>query len=325
MDFTLTLDFAVKRAQHPHQPLDAEAPEEGEEVEDMVAEARRQMRHVGGQTGVARAMSRLEDFQRSDGGEFSLAPNLRRREVHLVHRNLGHPGNAIFARACALQNAGVRDHIIEWTKKHFRCPTCDARPRPKPTRPGHLLRALEFNTVVGIDLCFLGFKGHRVILLNMLCWGTNFQQSSVCKDKSAAEVLEVFMKVWLQHCGPPVLLIMDRGKEFYNDNLQQNIGSFGVCLHYIDAQSPWQNTRTEKAGGILKEKILATAQATAAFLEELPLVIAETVACSNRYMDRCGRLWFQSHAACIWEESETSCKPDVLRCAESRVGGYCSS
>jgi hypothetical protein len=265
--------------------MDVEAPEEGEEVEDMVAEARRQMRHVGEQPGVARAMSRLEDFQRSDDGEFSLAPNLR-REVHRVHRNLGHPGNEIFVRA--LQNAGVRDHIIEWTKKHFRCPTCDARPRPKPSRPGHLLRALEFNTVVGIDLCFLDFKGHQVILLNMLCWGTNFQQTSICKDKSAEEVLEVFMKVWLQHYGPPVLLIMDRGKEFYNDKLQQNIGGLGVGLHYIDAQSPWQNTRTEKAGGILKEKILATAQAAAASLEELPMVIAETVACRNRYMDRYG-------------------------------------
>jgi len=162
-----------------------------------------------------------------------------------------------------------------------------------------LLCALEFNTVVGIDLCFLGFKGHRVILLNMLCWGTNFQQASICKDISAEEVLEVFMKVWLQHYGRPVRLITDRGKEFYSDKLQQNIGGFGVGLHYIDAQSPWQNTRTEKAGGILKEKIVATAQATAASLEELPLVIAETVACSNRYMDRCGRLWFQSHAACI--------------------------
>ena len=108
MDFTLTLDFAVKRAQHPHQPLDAEAPEEGEDVEDMVAEARLQMRHVGGQTGVARAMSRLEDFQRSDGGEFSLAPNLR-REVHLVHRNLGHPGNAIFG-ACFAKCWCPRSH-----------------------------------------------------------------------------------------------------------------------------------------------------------------------------------------------------------------------
>ena len=112
--------------------MDVDAPEGGEEDEDIVAEARRQMRSVGEQPGIARALDRVEDFRKSDEGEFSLAPNLR-REVHRVHRNLGHPGNEIFVRA--LQNAGVRDQIVEWTKKHFRCPTCDARPRPKPSRP----------------------------------------------------------------------------------------------------------------------------------------------------------------------------------------------
>ena len=265
--------------------MDVDAPEE-EADEDMVVEARRQMRLVGEQPGVANALEKMEDFQKTaDEGEFSLAPNLR-REVHRVHRNLGHPGLEIFVRA--LQNAGVQDHIVAWTKRHFRCPTCDARPRPKPSRPGHLMRALEFNTVVGVDLCFLDFKGHQFIILNMLCWGTNFQQASLCKDKSAEEVLNGLMTCWIQHYGPPVLLIMDRGKEFYNDKLQNTIGGLGVGLHYIDAQSPWQNSRTERAGGILKDKILATAQAAAANTEEIPMVLSEVVTCRNRYMDRFG-------------------------------------
>ena len=265
--------------------MDVDAPEE-EADEDMVVEARRQMRLVGEQPGVANALEKMEDFEKTaDEGEFSLAPNLR-REVHRVHRNLGHPGLEIFVRA--LQNAGVQDHIVAWTKRHFRCPTCDARPRPKPSRPGHLMRALEFNTVVGVDLCFLDFKGHQFIILNMLCWGTNFQQASLCKDKSAEEVLNGLMTCWIQHYGPPVLLIMDRGKEFYNDKLQNTIGGLGVGLHYIDAQSPWQNSRTERAGGILKDKILATAQAAAATTEEIPMVLSEVVTCRNRYMDRFG-------------------------------------
>eukprot|EP00435_Cladocopium_sp_Y103_P020466 s1075_g5.t1 len=265
--------------------MDVDAPEE-EADEDMVVEARRQMRLVGEQPGVANALEKMEDFQKTaNEGEFSLAPNLR-REVHRVHRNLGHPGLEIFVRA--LQNAGVQDHIVAWTKRHFRCPICDARPRPKPSRPGHLMRALEFNTVVGVDLCFLDFKGHQFIILNMLCWGTNFQQASLCKDKSAEEVLNGLMTCWIQHYGPPVLLIMDRGKEFYNDKLQNTIGGLGVGLHYIDAQSPWQNSRTERAGGILKDKILATAQAAAATTEEIPMVLSEVVTCRNRYMDRFG-------------------------------------
>lgn len=270
--------------------MDVEAPEAPDEPndpmdEDMVAEARRQMRDIGDQPGVSSALSKVEDFAKTDDGEFSLAPNLR-REVHKVHRNLGHPGLEIFVRA--LQNAGVRDHIVAWTKRHFRCPTCEARPKPKPSRPGHLMRALEFNTVVGIDLVFLETHGQQNIILNMLCWGTNFQQAALCRNKSAEEILETLMHEWIKHYGPPVLLIMDRGKEFFNDLLQERVGGLGVGLHYIDAQSPWQNSRTERAGGILKEKILATIHATSATASEVPLVLAEVVTARNRYMDRFG-------------------------------------
>ena len=121
-------------------------------VEDEVLEeTRRQLCNVGDQPGVVQALAEVEAFKKTDDGELALAPNLR-REVHCVHRNIGHPGLDIFVRA--LQNAGVQDHIVQWTKRYFRCPTCDALPRPNPARPGHLMRALEFNTVVGIDLCF---------------------------------------------------------------------------------------------------------------------------------------------------------------------------
>ena len=62
-----------------------------------------------------------------------------------------------------------------------------------------------------------------------------------------------------------------------------------LALDFItDAQSPWQNSRTEKAGGILTEKILATIHATSASMEELPIVISEVVAGRNGYMDRFG-------------------------------------
>ncbi|CAL1150714.1 unnamed protein product, partial [Cladocopium goreaui] len=253
--------------------------------DEVLEETRRQLRNVGEQPGVSKALAKMEDFKKVDEGEFSLPPNLR-REVHRVHRNLGHPGLDIFVRA--LQNAGVQEHIIQWTKRHFRCPTCNALPRPKPARPGHLMRALEFNTVVGIDLCFLDLQHKQVILLNMLCWGTNFQQACICQSKNADEVVERFMSEWVKHYGPPVLLVMDRGKEFDNDKLKELVGGLGVGLHYTDAQSPWQNSRTEKAGGILKEKILATIHATSASMEELPYVISEVVAGRNRYMDRFG-------------------------------------
>ena len=142
--------------------------------------------------------------------------------------------------------------------------------------------------MVGLDLCFLEAFGQQNILLNMVCWGTNFQQASLCRNKSAEEIVNVFANEWIKHYGVPTLLILDKGREFDNFHFQQTIGGMGAGLHYTDAESPWQNTRTEKAGGILKQKIMSTIHETVASFEELPLVISETVSSRNRYMDRHG-------------------------------------
>ncbi|CAK9108665.1 Copia protein [Durusdinium trenchii] len=263
---------------------EAPRPEEPEE-HDAVSAVRRELRGLQDNPGFAKAMQEVETFEDMNDEPNTLAPQLR-REVHRVHRNIGHPGKEIFLRA--LKNAGVRDEILQWTKAHFRCPTCEARTRPSPARPGHLLRALEFNQVVGADLCFADLFNEQVILLNVLCWGTNFQQAYICKDKSAEEVLEAFMRCWIQPFGVPSLLVLDRGKEFDNHLFKQTVGGLGVGLHYTDPQSPWQNSRTEKAGGLLKEKLRCTIHETTASREELQVVLAEVVAARNRYMDRFG-------------------------------------
>ncbi|CAK8990413.1 Integrase catalytic domain-containing protein, partial [Durusdinium trenchii] len=266
-------------------PTEHEAEEDDAEDFDAVQALRKEMKTIEDQPRLKEALEKTETFQRVDDGAFSLEPQLR-REVHRVHRNLGHPAREIFARA--LKASGAREDIIRWTKDHFRCPTCDARVRPSPHRPGHLLRALEFNQVVGLDLCFLEAFGQQNILLNMVCWGTNFQQASLCRNKSAEEIVNVFANEWIKHYGVPTLLILDKGREFDNFHFQQTIGGMGAGLHYTDAESPWQNTRTEKAGGILKQKIMSTIHETVASFEELPLVISETVSSRNRYMDRHG-------------------------------------
>ena len=96
------------------------------------------------------------------------------------------------------------------------------------------------------------------------------------------------MNEWIKHYGVPSLIIVDRGKEFENHQFQETIGGLGAAIHYTDVESPWQNTRTEKAGGVLKEKIMATIHQTTATIDELPLVLAEVVSSRNRYMDRFG-------------------------------------
>eukprot|EP00973_Karenia_brevis_P069163 9616033-Karenia_brevis.AAC.1 len=51
----------------------------------------------------------------------------------------------------------------------------------------------------------------------------------------------------------PELLITDQGGEFTGSEFTTYIASHAGLQHFIGAQSPWQQGRTERAGGSLKE------------------------------------------------------------------------
>lgn len=105
-------------------------------------------------------------------GKLNIAADLR-REVFRVHRNLGHPDQWTFLRA--LRHAQAKPEIIEWVRSEFRCLTCESARKPSLPRPGHLVRNLVFNEVIGVDVCFFEWKGNKYPLLNVLCWGTGLQ------------------------------------------------------------------------------------------------------------------------------------------------------
>lgn len=74
---------------------------------------------------------------------------------------------------------------------------------------------MEFNTVVGINLIFEEVFGETIPMLNCLCWGTNYQQVVLCVNKTSQKVMNVFWNEWIKHFGPPQLLVVDRGKDFF--------------------------------------------------------------------------------------------------------------
>jgi len=281
MDIYLQSTFPTRR--NGRLPTIAE---DSTEVDDeVVAEVQNQLRDVSQNQNVESALAKVEDFRKVDDEEFSLAPQLR-REVHRLHRNLGHPAKEVFLRA--LKHAGVRQEVMDWTRRFFRCPTCESQPRPTSARPGHLSRALEFNMVVGVDLCFFRFNDETITLLNCLCWGSNFQIVAICPGRTAEDVSVTFWNEWIKHYGAPQLIIADRGSEFLSETFQEAIGGFGIAIHYTDPESPWQNGRTEKAGGIFKDKLKAVTDQMSIHREELPVAVAEVNAARNRFMDRYG-------------------------------------
>ena len=210
-----------------------------------------------------------------------LHPELR-RELYRVHRNLGHPHLARFLRA--LKHAGAKTEVLEWTKSSFKCPICEQNQKKSSYRPAHLQRSLNFNEVVGLDL----INTQDMWLLNVLCWGTNFQFVEILEDKKSETVYQTFVKAWIAHYGPPALVVVDQGNEF-REPFASKIGEMGILQHTIDVRSPWQNGRTERAGGLFKARLESVLHETTATTEEdVRTAIYETCAAHNRFYNRSG-------------------------------------
>ncbi len=211
-----------------------------------------------------------------------LHPELQ-REVFRIHRNLGHPTNEMFLRA--LKHAGVKKEILNWVKTKFHCDLCQRKQKANPHRPGKLQKIMEFNEVVGVDT----FTVHDRPMLNILDWGTDLQIVEPLPDKRAETVCAKFMQTWVAHYGPPNLLVCDQGREFTGAAFVDYLSQYGVPVHFIDVRAPWQNSRTEKAGDIYKNRLETVIHETTAVTEEDFLcAVAETSAAHNRYYNRSG-------------------------------------
>ena len=120
-----------------------------------------------------------------------------------------------------------------------------------------LPRSLKFNHVVGVDLFFINFLGRELTFMNMVCWGTGYQQVEFIPEeqgRTAKTARRALMRGWVRHYGWPEMLICDQGTEFTGTDFVDFVGDHGLVIHFIDSRSPWQNGRTERAGGEGKEQ-----------------------------------------------------------------------
>ena len=262
MDFDDDLEAALDLADPESQPQ--QRPQQREEDEEKVAHGLRELR--------------LPRRQLPDG----LHPELQ-REVFRIHRNLGHPTNEMFLRA--LKHAGVKKEILNWVKTKFHCDLCQRKQKANPHRPGKLQKIMEFNEVVGVDTFTVNDKP----MLNILDWGSDLQIVEPLVDKRAETVCAKFMQSWVAHYGAPKLLVCDQGREFTGAAFVDYLNQYGVPIHFIDVRAPWQNSRTEKAGDIYKNRLETVIHETTAVSEEDFLcAVAETSAAHNRYYNRSG-------------------------------------
>ena len=240
-------------------------------------------------------------------GRLTIPAELR-REVFRLHRNLGHPDLQTFLRA--LRHAQAKSEVVEWTKEEFRCPFCEASRKPSIPRPGHLVCSLEFNQTVGTDVVYFEWNGVKYPMMNNMCWGTGLQIMTRMEQVNAENTYQTFLANWVVPFGVPNILIMDQGREFFGEEFSQRIMEMGTMVHFTDANSPWQNGRTEKAGGILnifKEKLAMVLDETSAMtLEDLDMCIKE-VQIARKVLFQ---VWLFTLQASFWSQSSTSWKFD---------------
>ena len=87
----------------------------------------------------------------------------------------------------------------------------------------------------------------------------------------------------------PELLIFDQGLEFTENEFTKYVANHACLHHSIDSQSPWQQGRTERAGGSLKEDIRSLVEEVGIVTqEEAELSLASAVEARNRYTNRSG-------------------------------------
>ena len=101
------------------------------------------------------------------------------------------------------------------------------------------MRSFRFNHLVGADMFEVVMPDGTVKnMLNIICWGTNYQQvSEVVGQKTPLNTARVFHDTWTRHYGMPHICVVDRGSEFkaeFQDRLQEG----GCLVHVVDVRSP---------------------------------------------------------------------------------------
>ena len=209
-------------------------------------------------------------------------------KIGKMHKNLGHPSLDSFVRF--LRAGRVREEVVRWTLKEFKCPTCEAHVIPKAPRPAVVPKCYRPGVAVGIDLFYIpDHDNHRSVpILNVVDLGTNYQVAELIENKEPKTVWRAFWSVWCRVFGVPQYVSMDEGREFRGD-FAQWCAQHGTIVFRAAARAPWQQGKVERHGGLLKEMIeKARDTAKPETMEELRLLVQECECAKNRFSNRSG-------------------------------------
>ena len=246
---------------------------------------------------VSEELEEAEDDQPVD--ELSAGqPNAKLTEaqkamVRKVHVNTGHPPQHRFLRT--LKAAGALPQVLRYVREEFHCDDCDVRRRGDHRRKAQCPCIFSFNRVLSVDVFYLHFLDRSVPILNMVCSGTSYHvvqrvETDSSGTPSAGAVWKAFMNSWVRFLGPPSLLICDGGSEF-RGVFERGLEQLGTLQHVAAPESPWANSKAERHGGWLKERLkmeITGGRCTMTSLPELDEFLAGLTAAKNRFYNAGG-------------------------------------
>ena len=209
-------------------------------------------------------------------------------KVTKMHANLGHPSKESFVRF--LRAGRVREEVVRWYIKEFRCATCESHALPKAPRPAVVPKCYRPGVAVGIDLFYIPDPMNQKSLpvLNIVDLGTNCQMIQLIGNKSPFTIWRAFWKTWCRTFGMPQFVSLDAGLEFRGD-FTRWCANFGTLVFRAAARSPWQQGKVERHGGLMKNMIEKARESTSVVdLDELKALLYECEAAKNRFMNRSG-------------------------------------
>lgn len=200
-------------------------------------------------------------------------------------------------------------------------PECATKRKPGVRRPATLPRYYAFNRVVGLDTVEIDNWARSTLepWLNIVCWGVVYAMSErVGESAKAALTWQAFDSAWLGHYGKPEVCVTDGGLEFRGE-FEAMAAEEGMFHLVMDGHAPWQNGRTERVGGAIKQQVALQARKQIALESpgEFERLVWACVAARNRHAYRSGfspdqRVYGVSHRLPRSLTSDDMLDPDEL-------------
>eukprot|EP00971_Amphidinium_carterae_P173220 3434410-Amphidinium_carterae.2 len=203
--------------------------------------------------------------------------------VRQAHERMGHPSKERFLRI--LRNAGASERVLQ-EARDMKCSVCEQMVLPSSQRRSAGTPCIGFNQTVGADLFFLtgSTPSEKIAVLSVICWGTVYQVCTIVPNKGAKEVRKAYLDSWIKHFGPPRRLVTDQGTEFTAAEFTERLTNEATQHELTATDTPWQNGRTERAGGIIKMMVSKMRMAEPPrSLEEMQELLTAACTAKNRF------------------------------------------